>query len=712
VKNTIKIFLFLSLFFCFAVECFSQYSTDSLLNTIPNLKGIEKVEAIMSLISVEGESDNDFLLSNPEISLKMLNEARVITEDEGLSRKSAQVHAQLSRYYGFSGDFPNELNHLFMWIESVKKDINYSEKERVTELADVYILIGNAYKDKGNLPDALKYYLKSKENYQQSENRIGEINVSGSIGLVYLKEEKYESAVEEFENAIAIADKLPKEERNVEELAVTYSNLGRTKAYQKDFAKANDYLNRALEIDRELGDQYGVAYDYFNLAEVMEMQNSNSSALRYIDDAYKIFESYGGEASMAACKIMEGKIFRKQKLYEKSQVSLASALKTAQELGMKPLMQEAYEQLFELYESQGNSEKAFSNYKEFIAVKDSITNSHISESIENLRNSFEVQQKAEQIEALEIEKAKEKRLKNLLFFVSIFGGIISLGFIISVLNRYKLKQKANEKLEEKNKLVASTNEKMTGSIRYGRRIQKALLASGDQLTNCFPESFIFLKPKDIVTGDFYWYADRGDEQIIAAIDCTGHGVPGAFMTVFGYSLLNKIVNNDKVTEPSEILEALGLEVMRLFQTKDEGQIIQDGMDMAVVKINHATKELQYAGANRPMVLHTKDGQQYIREDKVGLGGKTMIERGKSFNTFTHPYEQGDTFYIFSDGFQDQFGGPEERKFMSKRFRALLDEIQPLSMHAQEEKLNQVLRDWMGTEKQTDDIIVIGVRLED
>ncbi len=362
--------------------------------------------------------------------------------------------------------------------------------------------------------------------------------------------------------------------------------------------------------------------------------------------------------------------------------------------------------------TEWNTVLAYKYYKEFISVKDSITNSQISESIENLRNSFEVQQKAEQIEALEIEKAKERKLKNLLLFVSIFGAIISLGFIFSMWNRYKIKQKANEELEEKNKLVASINEKMTGSIRYGRRIQKALLASGDQLSNRFPESFIFLKPKDIVTGDFYWYADRGDEQIIAAIDCTGHGVPGAFMTVFGYSLLNKIVNNDKITEPSEILEALGLEVMRLFQTKDEGQIIQDGMDMALVKINRATKELQYAGANRPMVLHTKDGQQYVREDKVGLGGKTMIQRGKSFNTHTHNYETGDTFYIFSDGFQDQFGRPEGRKFMSKRFRTLLDDIQPLSMRAQEEELNKVLRDWMGEEKQTDDMIVIGVRLED
>ena len=312
---------------------------------------------------------------------------------------------------------------------------------------------------------------------------------------------------------------------------------------------------------------------------------------------------------------------------------------------------------------------------------------------------------------MEIERAKERELKNLLILASVVGAILSLSFIVAMYNRYKLKQQANEELENKNHIIASTNEKMMGSIRYGRRIQKALLASGDQLDNAFPNSFIFLKPKDIVSGDFYWYADRGDEHILAAIDCTGHGVPGAFMTVFGYSLLNRIVSSDGVTEPSQVLELLGIEVMKLFQTKDEGQIIRDGMDMAIVRIDKKNRKLQFAGANRPLVLHTKDGQQRVRGDKVGLGGKTAVERGKAFTTFEHDYETGDAFYIFSDGYQDQFGGPDGRKFMSKRFRTLLEEVYPFDMKEQEQKLEDNLKEWMGNEKQTDDMIVIGVKLE-
>ena len=150
--------------------------------------------------------------------------------------------------------------------------------------------------------------------------------------------------------------------------------------------------------------------------------------------------------------------------------------------------------------------------------------------------------------------------------------------------------------------------------------------------------------------------------------------------------------------------------MKLFQTKEEDQIIRDGMDMALVKIDRDNKLLQFAGAGRPLVLHTKDGQEYIKGDRVGLGGKQLVERGQPFTTYDHKYQEGDTFYIFSDGFQDQFGGPDNRKFMSKNFREMLEEIQPLSMQEQEQKLEERLQEWMGEEKQTDDMIVIGMRI--
>ncbi|MGB0524720.1 MAG: tetratricopeptide repeat protein [Flammeovirgaceae bacterium] len=678
---------------------------------ISEVQGDKKAKTILSLL------DDNFGTYVTEDSAK--THQYILTAIE-LARQSnnqeilADAYLNLSQFYEYYPGF--DTNELEAALKSLEIFNSINNEAQIGRLS---VIIGNIYKDQGNLPDALKYYLDAKPIFEKTGDKQYEAIVLGSIGLIYLNENKYNSALDYFQEAldILLADSL-ENNRSYEEIAITYTNMGRCEAELGNYNKAMDYFIRAKKIDEDMEDDYGVAFDYFAIAEVLEKQNSNHSALKYVTSAIERFEEVGDNSSIIACRILEGKLYRKMRLYDQALEQLTQAVQQAKHDNTKPFEREGYEELSKLYEVMGDIPKAFETYKQYIAVKDSITSSEVSAAIEKLRNSYEVKEKAKENERLQKEiineqlrREEEKNKRNQLTAFSLIGGVLLITLLLVIFSRYKLKQKANDELEQKNKIIAYSNEKITGSIRYGRRIQKALLAAGEPIELAFPDSFVFLKPKDIVSGDFFWYVNRGEEQIIAAIDCTGHGVPGAFMTVFGYSLLNKIVNGDGVTDPSQILALLGLEVMKLFQTKEEDQIIQDGMDMALCKIDQKNKQLHFAGANRPLLLYNKEGQHYIKGDKVGLGGKIMLERGKPFNTHTFNYETDDTFYIFSDGYQDQFGGPDGKKFMSKRFRKYLADIQPYSMQDQAHMLETHIQEWMINEKQTDDMIIIGIRLK-
>jgi serine phosphatase RsbU (regulator of sigma subunit) len=227
------------------------------------------------------------------------------------------------------------------------------------------------------------------------------------------------------------------------------------------------------------------------------------------------------------------------------------------------------------------------------------------------------------------------------------------------------------------------------------------------ITKVFSNSFIFYKPKAVVCGDFYWFGQNGDEAIIAALDCTGHGVPGALMTVIGNSLLNQIVNSTGITSPSNILTQLD---KKLHETlKQHGNIVtNDGMDAAVCRYKLSKNEITFAGAKRPLYLFKKGELIEIKGDKSPIGsfGHDLQKR---FSEHKITVNKGDTLYMFSDGLQDQFGGQDGKKFMIKRFRDILMEIQNLSMAEQGQRIEKELLEWQSGYEQTDDMLLIGIR---
>ena len=270
-------------------------------------------------------------------------------------------------------------------------------------------------------------------------------------------------------------------------------------------------------------------------------------------------------------------------------------------------------------------------------------------------------------------------------------------------------------IEQKSKLIKEQNDNFVSSVNYAQRIQLALLGSTREIKSIFKDSFIFFAPKDIVSGDFYWYAELGRRKIVLVGDCTGHGVPGAFMSLLGTTILNEIILQRQVTEPSEILNQLQEQIkMALRQDITKNR---DGMDIAIVVIDEFKGKLEFAGAKNPLVyMHKKrkrGGQEanmtVIKGDNLSIGGRTNKAINRKYSSHTIDLEEVEAFYLYSDGYQDQFGGKNGRKYMSKHFRTLLYETYSSSMLHQRRALKSNLMKWMGTEhKQLDDICIIGI----
>ncbi len=321
-------------------------------------------------------------------------------------------------------------------------------------------------------------------------------------------------------------------------------------------------------------------------------------------------------------------------------------------------------------------------------------------------------------------KAIEKQEIVIFFFVIVLCMIIGLGYFIY--RAYKIKKEANIVLEAKNKKILEQKEEIEkerdvirsqrdqiayqkqhimDSIEYAKRIQTAMIPSIEFFSDRI-EHFVLFKPRDIVSGDFYWNCVVDNKLIVVAADCTGHGVPGAFMSMLGVSLLNEIVINKQIYKPNEILNQLRKSVISSLGQSKEDSAVKDGMDIAICVIDKKKDKLQFAGAFNPMYFFRKNELTEVKGDKMPA---SIYMKMNDFTIHEFDLQKGDTFYIFSDGYVDQFGGPKYKKFMSKNFKEILKGMQNKSMVKQAEKLDTVFEEWKKDVEQIDDVCVIGIR---
>ena len=376
---------------------------------------------------------------------------------------------------------------------------------------------------------------------------------------------------------------------------------------------------------------------------------------------------------------------------------------------------EALELLNKIYEQKKQVDKAYEVYKQIASIKDSAFNLAKINRLNEYEKKIALSEKENIItsQKLNLEKQNTQLVKDKYRFYILLAVILVISIsLIMLYNNLRSKKKANriisrqkEEVEKQKMIVEDKNFQILSSITYAKRIQEAILPQDKLVKEYLEKSFIYYQPKDIVSGDFYWMEQVGDKILFAVVDCTGHGVPGAFMSIVGNNGLNKAVRELKLTQPSKILDALNLHLNKSLHL--ETTEVKDGMDIAICSLDLKTNVLEYAGAFNPLYLLKKSANEIeiIKADKQAIGSAKDLYKNHSILL-----SAGDLIYIFTDGYADQFGGDNNKKIGYKQFRDYLLEMRESSMLQQREILEQKMQLWKGNEEQIDDICVIGVKI--
>jgi len=648
-------------------------------------------------------------------------------------------------------------------IEVIDKDILDAESkirycDQAIELAlklDVlpalpYLEKGDACLLSGNYTMALEFFLKAANYFELNDNNLGLGRAYNYMAETYNKQGNHENEKLYLQNAIEIFE----QENDSEPLAYSLHNLGYANYGMGQYDTALVELTKTLDLFKKANDPVAYFVCLGNLGLVYSKLSDFDKAEEYLLQAIDTLTSLGVEYYTAEFTIDYASI-----LHQKGEIELSITYATRALINTDDpvYISDAANLLARLYEISGRIDSAYYYQAIFIVANDSVKNINSVQKMADLRTEYEVGRIQAEVDVLE-----KVKLRNNIIIIGL--GIILILAIVLVTSYYKnlkrsrtltgaleerrkLLVKQSSELKEKNDKILTANEELTvlneaiskqngqileaneeltvlnesvnkqkneilDSITYAKKIQAAMLPPEQYFRELLNDVFILFKPRDIVSGDFFWIKHVNQYVILAAADCTGHGVPGAFMSLLGISFLNEIVQRREITQANQVLNELRKQIRNSLRQHGQAEESKDGIDMAVCVIDEKNNTLQYSGANNPLYLiRDKNGAPELTEfkaDQMPLG--YYPGRFKTFTNKDIQLEYGDVFYLFSDGFIDQKGGKDNKKFLSKNFKKLLLEIHDEPMHDQKKILDKTITDWMVDNSQIDDILVIGVRV--
>ena len=681
----------------------------------------------------------------------------------------ASCNTSLGNVYSDQGNYEQAME---FYNNSLKLNTEVGDKRGI---AGCYTNIGSIYTDMGGFDKAIQHYLKSLTYLEKINDKKGISYCYNNIGNIHFFQNSYEKAIQYYLKSLKYKEELG----DLRGMSGCYNNLGIIYNAKKEHETAIDYYNKSLLITQKLGDISGSSACYSNIGQVYEAKGNFDMAIEYYQNALEIVEQIGDKNGLIVCYNNIGAL---NVLLANSSIEKSTYLKKALEYGTKayllakeinaiPRQREASHTIISAYKMMGDFEKAFEFAEIFIAANDSMFELEKTSSIADAEKKFESEKKQLQIEKLNKEKElqqsellrqQETGRQQKIIIVFVIAGIILIGvFAFFVVQRLKVtrrqkliieKQKAI--VDEKNSLLNQQNEeimaqryeiesqrdlvmsqkdhieeqkqKITDSINYALNIQQAVLPTGDYANKILGSHFILFKPKDIVSGDFYWATRVNEMLIVTVADCTGHGVPGAFMSMLGVSFLNEIVRKKEVTKASEVLDYLRISIIEALQQKGSLEEQKDGMDISLVVIDNSQFSInnyylaQWAGANNPLYivkneentkldeLSTFNFELYeLKPDKMPVA---IFEHMNPFTNHEIQLFKGDSIYLTSDGFQDQFGGSKGKKFMSKQLKQLFINNCHLSMMEQKLVMEKAMIEWRGDYEQIDDITILGMKI--
>jgi len=691
-----------------------------------------------------------FYTINPENGVKKGKEALKLAEELNFIPGQAKANRFIGvNYYGLS-DYTGAIQYYKKALDAESKIGN--KKGMGSNLMN----IGLIYTSQSDYSKALDYYFKSLRLFEQINFQKGLSTCYGNILLVYMETGDHDKALEFAFKALAIDKTMGNEVGQARHLG----NIGILYTHKAELEKARQYLNESLLIYKKVDDQRGVANIIGNIAGLYIKKKEFDTAIEFIQQSISSYEKLNSKKDVAANMLNLSSTFiemyktqyasklvgnARNKLEFAKQNTL-KALSISQELHETYLERDARHQLYEIEKLKGNNAVALIEFEKYVSLRDTINGQENKKDLlrkellfefekkaaeDSIKNASEKQLQLAQIEAqkanLEVEKTKRNGL--------VVGIILSLIGSLLIANRLRVTRRQKEFIEKQKdfvehqrsnialqkKILEEKNKEIFDSILYAKRLQEAILPSNKLLNKYLPNSYVFYKPKDIVAGDFYWMdtfakddfgnflkpidsdIDPAECVMFAVADCTGHGVPGAMISIFCSNALNRAIKEFYLIDPGNILDKVRSLVIETFEKSD--MEVRDGMDISLCVFNFKTYELFWSGANNPLWLVRNQEMIEYKPDRQPIG---KYDNPTNFKTHLIKLQKGDKFYIFSDGLADQFGGQKGKKLKTGKMRELIMAQQSNSMQMQYDIMDKFFDMWKGKLEQVDDICVIGI----
>lgn len=702
----------MKIFYTLALSLFIQFSfannvKDSLLNATKVANDTSKVLAWIELSNIDAKADS---------ATKM-----------GYLLNALKLSESIKYHFGI-GSSLNQIGRQYQLIGNAKKAIEYYQKSEshfrkinsIKGLAAVMANYGVAHKELGEIPKATSCYIEAAKYFEKLEDKKGIANCYNNLGNVYKIQKNFPKAFESYHKALRIR----KEIGNKRGLLSSYTNLGSCFLLLDQFDSSLYYNLKGLPLADEVNDPQVVSIITGNIGLIYDKKGDNLNAIRYYKKGLEISQEINDAEGISFGFLSLGTLNIKLGKYNEAISDLNKSLQVAREIGSLVRISETYLALADVYEKTGNYKAAFEAQLNYTNSKDSLLNIETAKQVSELSTIYETEKKQKEIELLNKDKAlkqvelnkkdlevTQKRTERNAFILGFALVLVLAGVSFQ---GYKQKKRANillheqkEQIEFQKEVVEEQHREITDSIKYGVQIQRAMLPFEERIKKSLSDFFVLYQPKDLVSGDFYWFQEKNGKKIVAVVDCTGHGVPGAFMSMIGNELLNDIVGMRGITNPGLILSELHKGIRHALKQDETGS--RDGMDVVLCTIDEKNNKIEFAGAMNPLYYVREGELQMVKGTKLPIGG-IQDEEERIYETTSIEIKSPMSLYLLTDGYADQFGGPKGKKFKYKQLEDLLLEFHTHPSHEQKQVLTERFSAWKGNHDQVDDVTIIGIRV--
>ncbi|MFM9986888.1 MAG: SpoIIE family protein phosphatase [Flavobacteriales bacterium] len=573
----------------------------------------------------------------------------------------------------------------------------------VNLLAQSYNSVGVCMINKSALMSALENFNEAYELYHSANNKQGEAKMLNNLGVIYTELGEIKNSIEKYKLSYSINKSI--ETWDVASFALY--NIAINEITDKQLDSARFHASELMALRKLHPEMIHPAPVY---AQLFIESNQLDSALHYarmaVNDQLLKNETYHRISSTITLADILGKTGR----YEEADIQLQVAEDLIKELGAYESNVSFWPVKADIRYKQGRFREAFEYQVKFNQLKDSLDKENQMNILLEVKEKYETDRMQREIQEQGNVLAENKIWISSIFFIA----CTILGGFIVVLYFLKRNRKLNRVLKFQNSQISLQRQKIISSITYAKKIQQSTLPKEREFSNLFKESFIYFKPKDIISGDFYAFHQIDGKIYVAAIDCTGHGVPGAFMSLIANTKLNRVLNELNERDPGRILNMMHQEIMEALQQEKSEDNAQDGLEMSLCVIDRINQKIQYAGAGNSILIVGNDEIKEYKGGPLGIGGNyakyAQLNRAPLFETQEIFYSEKETLIMYSDGFYDQIGGPDNKKLNKVRFRSFIQSISSQSLNKANVECEKYISNWRMKQPQTDDMMLIGIRL--